>query len=134
MSNNTGTTLLALLTGAAIGAGIGILFAPDKGSNTRTKIKDGFDAKKDELKGKFDDLSVKMKDRFSKSKMDLESSFDQLVANVDEKAGDVIATLERKLQDLKSANSGSSSSNGTTIGGAPASTSTGANASSAAKS
>jgi gas vesicle protein len=32
MSNSTGNTFLALLTGAVIGAGIGILFAPDKGS------------------------------------------------------------------------------------------------------
>ena len=51
MSNNTGNTLLALLTGAAIGAGVGILFAPDKGSKTRGKIKEGYnDAQKDLVK------------------------------------------------------------------------------------
>ena len=38
MSSNTGNTLLALLTGAAIGAGIGILYAPEKGDVTRKKI------------------------------------------------------------------------------------------------
>ena len=38
MASNTGQTLLALLTGAAIGAGIGILYAPDKGSKTRKQI------------------------------------------------------------------------------------------------
>jgi gas vesicle protein len=44
MSNNTGT-VISPLTGAAIGAGVGILFAPDKGS--RGKIKDGYkDAQK----------------------------------------------------------------------------------------
>ena len=31
MTNDGGNVLLALLTGAAIGAGIGILYAPDKG-------------------------------------------------------------------------------------------------------
>jgi gas vesicle protein len=41
MSNNTGTTLLALLTGAAIGAGVGILFAPDKGSKQEERLKTG---------------------------------------------------------------------------------------------
>lgn len=32
MTNDNGNIMLALLTGAAIGAGIGILYAPDKGS------------------------------------------------------------------------------------------------------
>ena len=46
MASNTGNTILALLTGAAIGAGIGILFAPDKGTNTRRKIREGVDEAK----------------------------------------------------------------------------------------
>lgn len=100
-SNDNGKTILALLAGAAIGAGIGILFAPEKGSKTREKIKEGFDDKKNEFKDKFDEYSEVLKSKFSKSKADLESSFDDLVANVDDKAEDVIATLERKLEELK---------------------------------
>lgn len=40
MGNNKNTTdvAIALLTGAAIGAVIGILFAPGKGSETRNKL------------------------------------------------------------------------------------------------
>ncbi|MBN9285384.1 MULTISPECIES: YtxH domain-containing protein [Flavobacterium] len=101
MSNNAGNTLLALLAGAAIGAGAGILFAPDKGSKTRRKIKDGFDRETDHLKDKFNEATHNLKNKFSKAKFDLESEFDHLVANVDNKTEDVIATLERKLEDLK---------------------------------
>ena len=38
MSKKGGNTLLAFLTGTAIGVILGILYAPDKGSNTREKL------------------------------------------------------------------------------------------------
>ncbi|WP_306351221.1 YtxH domain-containing protein [Flavobacterium sp. '19STA2R22 D10 B1'] len=101
MSSKAGNTVLAVLAGAAIGAGIGILFAPDKGSKTRGKIKDGFDQSKSDLKDKFNDLTDMLKHKAARTKKDLESTFDDLVANVDNKTEDVIATLEKKLEELK---------------------------------
>jgi gas vesicle protein len=40
-SKDTGKLIGAMLLGAAIGVGIGVLFAPNKGSETRKKIVDG---------------------------------------------------------------------------------------------
>ena len=104
MSNNTGNTLLAILTGAAIGAGIGILFAPDKGSKTREKMKDGFEDVKNELKHKLDIASVELKDKFTVAKFDLEETYQELVSNMSHKTEDVISFLEEKLAELKRQN------------------------------
>jgi len=104
MSNNTGNVLIALLAGAAVGAGIGILFAPDKGSRTREKIKHGYDDAKDNLVHKWDDVSREIKKRFSNRKNDLEKTYEDLVANMSDKNGDVISFLETKLADLKEQN------------------------------
>ena len=104
MSNSTGNTFLALLTGAVIGAGIGILFAPDKGSKTREKMKDGFDDVKNELKNKLDHASEEFKDKFSTAKIDLEETYDELVSNMSHKTVDVISFLEDKLAELKRQN------------------------------
>jgi gas vesicle protein len=53
-SNNSGKIIGALLIGAAIGGVLGILFAPDKGSETRKKII-----------GKTDDLAESLKERIN---------------------------------------------------------------------
>jgi len=86
-------SLIALLAGAAVGVGLGILFAPDKGSKTREKIKDGFD-----------DLKDQTKDKFSKSKEDLKETVDELISNSSHKAEDAITYLEEKLAELKRQN------------------------------
>ena len=50
--NNSGKTILALLTGAAAGAILGILFAPDKGSETRRKLSESTGRLRDLIKEK----------------------------------------------------------------------------------
>ena len=93
MSTKNGNSILALLAGAAIGVGLGILFAPDKGSKTREKIKEGLDDLKDETK-----------EKFSKTKDELKESVEDLLSNSSYKAEEAITFLEEKLAELKKQN------------------------------
>ena len=104
MSNTSGNSFLALLTGALIGAGIGILYAPDKGTKTREIIKDGFQDAKDDLKHKLDEVSEQLKSKLTHSKDNLEDSFEDMVSNVSHKTEDLISFLEQKLAELKEQN------------------------------
>jgi gas vesicle protein len=97
-------SLIALLTGAAVGLGLGILFAPDKGSKTREKMKDGFDDLKDELKTKFNEMEEEAKEKVSKSKDELKDTIDELLSNSSYKAEEAISFLEEKLAELKQQN------------------------------
>lgn len=104
MSNNIGSTLFAILTGVAIGAGIGILYAPDKGSNTRVKLKEGLDDAKDGIRNKFDQASLQLGDNFAIAKFDLEEAYQDLLSNISYKAEDLISFLEEKLAEVKRQN------------------------------
>ncbi len=101
MSKNSENTVLALLAGAAIGAGIGILFAPDKGSKTREKLKDGFDDAKGDFKNKLNSTSDRLVEKAFLAKDDLEGNYENLVSKLSDKTEDVITFLESKLADLK---------------------------------
>jgi gas vesicle protein len=60
----SGKTAAGVLLGVGVGALLGILFAPDKGSKTRQKIMDKGQDYTDELKGKFDELYQDVSDKY----------------------------------------------------------------------
>lgn len=104
MSNNSGNGILALLAGAAIGAAIGVLFAPDKGSETRKKMKEGLDDLKDQAKSKWDSFEEEAKEKFSGTKEDFKETVDDFLSNSSYKAEEAITYLEEKLAELKKQN------------------------------
>jgi len=97
----TGNTLVAILAGAAVGAVAGVLLAPEQGEKTRKRISKGFKSGADDLNCKMEDLKNQVKSLISSKKNDFESSFNSLLDKADDKKDDVIASLERKLAELK---------------------------------
>jgi gas vesicle protein len=104
MSQNNGNTMVAILAGVALGAAAGILFAPDKGSKTREKIKGGFDEAKNKAKGKFSEAKRQFQGKYENTKHDVEDSYEDLLSNLSHKAEDAITFLEQKLAELKAQN------------------------------
>jgi gas vesicle protein len=66
--NNTGNIIAGLLIGTAIGATLGILFAPDKGVRTRKKILHKSDELTDGLTKKLDEFIDTVQKEYGKAK------------------------------------------------------------------
>ena len=104
MSSKAENNIVPLLAGAAIGIGLGILFAPDKGSKTREKMKESFDDIKNQANSKWNSLEQETKEKFSKTKDDLIETVEDLLSNSSYKAEEAIIYLEEKLAELKKQN------------------------------
>lgn len=100
MSNN-GNTVLGILAGVATGAILGILFAPDKGSETRRRIAEEAELRKNQIADKAIELKDSLGNTISSHKENLDHQVESIVTNASYKAEDVITTLEAKLKELK---------------------------------
>ncbi len=101
---NTGSTLVALLTGAIVGAGIAILYAPDKGENTRRRLNDEAKKAKDRLDKQFTETSNRLGERARRARASFDSRLDETLNSASHKADDIIDALESKLEELRAKN------------------------------
>lgn len=94
-------SMAMILAGAAIGAAVGVLAAPEEGKETRKKIGDGLKSGSDHLMNSMDHIKSMIMGFVSSKATDFESSFSELIDKSDHKKEDIIASLERKLEELK---------------------------------
>jgi gas vesicle protein len=104
MTNDSGNVMLALLTGAAIGAGFGILFAPEKGADTRDRIRNKAIDTRDDLSDKISHAKEELSKTAKEQKDVFDRKLDEAISTMSYKADDIIDSLERKLEDLKKKN------------------------------
>jgi len=67
---STGNVVLGTLTGLAVGAVLGVLFAPEKGSTTRKQIMDKGDDYVNNLKSRYSRLADVLKEQFEMVKQE----------------------------------------------------------------
>ena len=85
----SGKVLLGVLAGVAVGATLGILFAPEKGSVTRKKISRKADDYSEELEEKFAEFIASVTEKFE----DMQEEAVHMAANGKAKIEDAIAEV-----------------------------------------
>ena len=102
--SNSGNTFLGILAGTAIGTILGILYAPDKGVNTRRKIAEEASHAKDRLVENSYQLRDQVADTLAHKKESLDTEIESIVSNASYKAEEIITVMEKKLAELKQKN------------------------------
>ncbi|WP_066221730.1 YtxH domain-containing protein [Formosa haliotis] len=102
--NNSGSTFLGVIAGTALGAAMGILFAPDKGSKTRKKISKEAENTKNKIADQASDIADMVAKKVNITKGTLEEQIESIVADGSHKTEDIMKALEKKLEVLRTKN------------------------------
>ena len=102
--STTKNVIYGILGGVAVGATLGILFAPAKGSKTRRKIKEAVEDSTDAIVEKTHEWKDQLNHLFTTKKGEFKEELDRMVDHMSLKADDVIDALEKKLAKLKEEN------------------------------
>ena len=90
---SSGKILLGVLAGVAAGALLGVLFAPDKGWNTRKRISKKADDYVEDLKDKFSEFLETISEKIEEAKEE--------VTDFAEQANVTAGELKKKVKRLK---------------------------------
>lgn len=101
MSKNTGNIMLAFLAGAAAGALAGVLYAPDKGKNTRDRLSYLLDKYRNDLQGLIEELVNKKSEAVSEAKHEGDRVISDAIREAETLMGEVDA-LRNKISGSKS--------------------------------
>ena len=96
--------ILGVLGGVAVGALLGVLFAPEKGDKTRKKIMEKSNDYADELKDKLDSLLGTVSRKYAKLKREGESLFAEGKSKFQDaknEGQDLIAEGKSKYNEVK---------------------------------
>lgn len=104
MRSNTGETILALLTGAIVGVGIGILYAPAKGSETRKMLGEEANKAGDRIRESVEETTTNLSKKAQKTRSDFEKKLADTLESTSHKADDILLALEEKLEKLREEN------------------------------
>ena len=104
MKNNKVEMIIGILTGVAIGAGVGILFAPNKGSKTRGKIKDSVADATEDVSDWLKHAKDELVHTAHVNKKAFDKKIENSISNMNYKADDILSSMEHKLEELKKQN------------------------------
>ncbi|KXX67898.1 YtxH domain-containing protein [Flammeovirga sp. SJP92] len=94
MAKNGGNSFLGFVAGAAAGALLGVLFAPDKGRNTRERLSYKLDKYREDLEDLVEDLMEERNIAVTAAKSEGQKVIDDAIKRAEELMGEVDAIKE----------------------------------------